>query len=241
MRVIRIGRSSQNDFPINDPYVGRFHCQIMQHDNGQYTLSDLGSSNGTYVNGIRVSGQTVLNPNDVVRIGNTTLPWRMYFEGGSGGGWQNPSYQPNPAYTPTPERGRNWFVVFYLILSLIGAVFTAVFQIITTVEVAELLDYFGIASPFITFLFMAVGSILIIVGSILLLAWRKSGYWLTFAGSALWLVMSIWLLIFAINFYSERLTIIAICTISSAIATPLILWAILQISKNSVRCWKWLR
>lgn len=80
MKVITIGREVDNDVVIDDGYASRHHLQIVQSDNGVYKLADFGSSNGTYVNGQRVKGEIVLEPNDVVRIGNTTIPWRMYFE-----------------------------------------------------------------------------------------------------------------------------------------------------------------
>ena len=80
MKVITIGRSSQNDVPINDGKVSRHHCQIIQHDDGSYSLSDFGSTNGTFVNGRQVHGEVRLNPTDVVRIGNTVLNWKNYFK-----------------------------------------------------------------------------------------------------------------------------------------------------------------
>lgn len=79
MKVITIGRSTQNDVVINDPYVGRNHLQIIQKDDGTFYVADFGSKNGTYINGRKVHGEALLSPNDVVRIGNTTLPWRSYF------------------------------------------------------------------------------------------------------------------------------------------------------------------
>lgn len=79
MKVITIGRSSQNNVIINDPKVSRHHCQIVQYDDGSYGIVDFGSTNGTYVNGRRVQSEERMNPNDVVRIGYTTLPWRSYF------------------------------------------------------------------------------------------------------------------------------------------------------------------
>ncbi len=79
MEVITIGRSSENNITVNDSQVSRHHCQIVQHDNGTYSLVDFGSTNGTYVNGQRISGQVALSPNDIVSIGSTTLPWQSYF------------------------------------------------------------------------------------------------------------------------------------------------------------------
>ena len=79
MKVITIGRSSDNNITINDPKVSRHHCQIVQFDNGTFGVVDFNSTNGTYVNGRLVHGQVHISDNDVVKIGDTTLPWRSYF------------------------------------------------------------------------------------------------------------------------------------------------------------------
>jgi hypothetical protein len=79
MKVITIGRSRDNDIVISDSYVSGHHLQIIQDDTGSFRLADFGSKNGTYVNGRKISGEIYLNPTDVVRIGNTTLPWKSYF------------------------------------------------------------------------------------------------------------------------------------------------------------------
>lgn len=79
MKVITIGRGSGNDVHINDRYVSRHHLQIVQDDYGHYKLVDFGSKNGSYVNGRRVQGEVCLSLDDIVQIGNTTLPWQTYF------------------------------------------------------------------------------------------------------------------------------------------------------------------
>ncbi len=79
MKVVTIGRSTQNDVVINDPYVGRNHLQIIQKNDGCFYVADFGSKNGTYINGRKVQGEVRLSSTDVVRIGNTTLPWKSYF------------------------------------------------------------------------------------------------------------------------------------------------------------------
>ena len=68
MKVITIGRNPDNDVCINDPYVGRHHCQIVQYDNGTYAIVDMGSTNGTYVNGKRIFGEAQLQPYDTVSL-----------------------------------------------------------------------------------------------------------------------------------------------------------------------------
>lgn len=79
MKIVKIGRSSTNDVNVDDPNVSRSHCQIIQDDYGNYTIIDTNSTNGTFVNGTKRHGEVKLNPNDIVRIGNTTLPWQTYF------------------------------------------------------------------------------------------------------------------------------------------------------------------
>ena len=107
MRVITIGRGDGNDIMINDSHASRHHMQIIKHDDGHYTLSDFGSTNGTFVNGQRINGEVPLSPNDVVRIGNTTLPSRNYFDVPPS---QYPPSAPPMKVDYIVERRRNWFV-----------------------------------------------------------------------------------------------------------------------------------
>ena len=79
MKVVTIGRNPDNNVVINDPIIGRHHLQIMQHDDGHFSVLDLNSKNGTFINGKRVYEEVELNPNDVIRVGRTTLPWSNYF------------------------------------------------------------------------------------------------------------------------------------------------------------------
>jgi aspartyl protease family protein len=78
MKVITIGRDTDNDVVINDAKVSRHHLQIVS-DGGNYRIVDFNSSNGTFVNDRKISGETALFANDIVRIGNTILPWQTYF------------------------------------------------------------------------------------------------------------------------------------------------------------------
>jgi pSer/pThr/pTyr-binding forkhead associated (FHA) protein len=69
--LIGIGRASDNDVIVDDPMVSRHHCQLkLQH--GAYSFTDLGSRNGSTVNGQAVS-QVALGPGDVIRVGDTEI------------------------------------------------------------------------------------------------------------------------------------------------------------------------
>ncbi len=66
-----IGRAPDNDLPLQDPSVSSHHARIDFH-NGQYFLSDLQSSNGTYVNNNRVD-QSPLNDKDLIALGSCRM------------------------------------------------------------------------------------------------------------------------------------------------------------------------
>lgn len=70
--VLTIGRSSSCDLVLPDSSVSRHHAEIRLRAEGG-VLSDLGSRNGTYINGQRVVGSCAIQPGDVIRIGNTQL------------------------------------------------------------------------------------------------------------------------------------------------------------------------
>lgn len=78
MKVITIGRGQDNDIVINDPLISRNHLQLIQKDDGTVSVVDLNSSNGTYVNGHKITGEHILSKNDTVLIGRTTLQWQKY-------------------------------------------------------------------------------------------------------------------------------------------------------------------
>lgn len=78
-KSIMIGRHPDNDVVIHDPCINKHCIRITQFEDGHFTLLDLQSAIGCYVNGSKVFGEIELHLRDVVRIGNTILPWLTYF------------------------------------------------------------------------------------------------------------------------------------------------------------------
>jgi len=66
--LISIGRDASNDISVNDAEVSRRHAR-MTLQGGKFVLEDLGSTNGTYVNGQRLTGPRVLKTGEVVALG----------------------------------------------------------------------------------------------------------------------------------------------------------------------------
>lgn len=73
--VVVMGRSNETDVVIDDPYASEFHLRLVSQENGMM-LHDLGSTNGTYVNGRRVSAPTELKRGDTIQVGKTVMEIR---------------------------------------------------------------------------------------------------------------------------------------------------------------------
>ena len=74
---LTVGRGSTGDGTLNgDPELSRAHARFIRTPSGEIVLDDLGSTNGTFVNGERVVGSRVLGATDSVRLGRNTLQVR---------------------------------------------------------------------------------------------------------------------------------------------------------------------
>jgi pSer/pThr/pTyr-binding forkhead associated (FHA) protein len=70
-----IGRGDQANLRLPDVGISRRHARL-DYDGAQVVLTDLGSTNGSMVNGQRISA-VALNPGDMIQIGTTTLTFRV--------------------------------------------------------------------------------------------------------------------------------------------------------------------
>ena len=84
------------DLVIEDPGVSRRHARVFP-DNGSLVVEDLGSSNGTYVNGERISGPVTLGAGDEVQLGDTVI--------GVAGGTAATAVMPAGAPSTEPRAG----------------------------------------------------------------------------------------------------------------------------------------
>jgi hypothetical protein len=72
-RQLTVGRGAQNDVSIEgDEFASAQHVRVEPRRDGVW-VSDIGSTNGTYVNGSRIDGPRKLRQGDVVRVGETEL------------------------------------------------------------------------------------------------------------------------------------------------------------------------
>lgn len=77
MQILTIGRESSNNIVLPDSMVSRHHAHLIIGFDGQVTIKDIGSSNGTYVNGNRVT-ESNLKTGDVVKCGTVFLDWQNF-------------------------------------------------------------------------------------------------------------------------------------------------------------------
>jgi pSer/pThr/pTyr-binding forkhead associated (FHA) protein len=73
-----IGRVDDNTFPIAESSVSSHHCEILLRGN-DVVVNDLNSTNGTFINGDKITGEAVLKPGQILRLGQVEL--RLEVEG----------------------------------------------------------------------------------------------------------------------------------------------------------------
>lgn len=73
-RRVQIGPTTEQEITLFDDYISAPHCSI-RYEGGSFIITDLGSSNKTYVNDERVTEQELLD-NDKIKVGNTELKFK---------------------------------------------------------------------------------------------------------------------------------------------------------------------
>jgi predicted component of type VI protein secretion system len=67
-----IGRVDDNTFPIPEGSVSSHHCEVLLRG-GEVVINDLNSTNGTFINGRQVTGEAVLKPGQILRLGQVEI------------------------------------------------------------------------------------------------------------------------------------------------------------------------
>jgi predicted component of type VI protein secretion system len=101
---ISIGRDSSNEIPVNDAEVSRRHSRLT-FQGGKYVLEDMGSTNGTFVNGQRLTGPRVLKSGEVVSLGEQIVFVYEAVDSDPGATMVSPrniSAPPRPVAVPPP-------------------------------------------------------------------------------------------------------------------------------------------
>ncbi len=70
--VTTLGRSLDCDIALNDTFLSAEHARLLLQD-GEWFVEDAGSTNGTFINGFEVRGETAIKAGDIIRIGRVEL------------------------------------------------------------------------------------------------------------------------------------------------------------------------
>ncbi|HFD38412.1 MAG TPA: FHA domain-containing protein, partial [Anaerolineae bacterium] len=131
--VVVIGRGSGSDIILQDSQASRKHAEISQQGD-QYYIRDLGSTNGTYVNGQRITGSHPLRPGDSIQIGDTVLvsaPMGAVATAAPADDWESSLYA---SQVGAPAGGgKRWLVVGAIgavVILLLAAVAAAAWMLI---------------------------------------------------------------------------------------------------------------
>jgi pSer/pThr/pTyr-binding forkhead associated (FHA) protein len=74
---LKFGRAGSVDVPLTDVYVSDEHAEVLpDRDDSGWLVRDLGSTNGTFLNGAKVTGPTALAAGDQIRMGKTRIEVR---------------------------------------------------------------------------------------------------------------------------------------------------------------------
>lgn len=118
----RIGRERDNDLVLTDPRISRYHA-IIELAEGQWTIRDLGSANGTSVNGQPISEAYPLSPDDRITVGDTELVFQPSRTGSEvsaplpGSRPEKPASSLSPSISP--RWGRGWVVGGLVLLAVV--------------------------------------------------------------------------------------------------------------------------
>ncbi|RRD50778.1 FHA domain-containing protein [Arachnia propionica] len=71
--TINLGRTADSTILLDDDYASSRHAQLNQRDAETWVVTDLNSTNGTYLNGTRLTQPTPMTVDDILRIGRTMM------------------------------------------------------------------------------------------------------------------------------------------------------------------------
>ena len=142
---VTLGRDLSNDIPVPDAEISRRHARFIVKPDGVY-IEDLGSTNGTFLNGVRLSSPKRLTHGDLVTLAESTV-MSFEWEGAREAAGYTPTYhaepprpepvqpRPEPVYQtvepPVPQRmlapepipaakpRKPWYMNFFLVLLII--------------------------------------------------------------------------------------------------------------------------
>lgn len=126
-KLLRVGRGENdgqgkdNDIIINESSISRAHLEVFVDTDGNVFITDLNSTNGTFINGLQLKGDSMLRRGDVLTLGNSKpILWEDWQK--LGGADQSPSFSSTGAPSPSesyenmsvPPKKKNKFLPYII-------------------------------------------------------------------------------------------------------------------------------
>jgi hypothetical protein len=118
-RKLTMGRDPDSDIRLDDPEVSRWHAVLLR-TGSEWLIDDIGSTNGTYVNGSRITARTTLHTGDTMELGNASL---TFHQRGARHGSDSEASGGRGSQSRTPRKQRNTLrraIIAALVLWVIG-------------------------------------------------------------------------------------------------------------------------
>jgi pSer/pThr/pTyr-binding forkhead associated (FHA) protein len=135
-----VGRGAHNDVRLNDESVSETHAKLQRREDGWYVV-DMGSTNGTYVGGARISGEQLLEGSPDIRFGGMKMRFTVAGTSSAAEAEQTGGTRaiasverprkvtPAPAATAEPvSRGTGVPTILWILLIVVAAAVYFVFQ-----------------------------------------------------------------------------------------------------------------
>jgi predicted component of type VI protein secretion system len=146
-----IGREEETEISVRDPEVSRRHARI-SWQSGNYSVEDLGSTNGTFLNGALVTSPQPLRSGDTIGMGQTLLVFQTEASAVTAQApvppVSAPPPQPSPAAAPAEQKSGNsqcllWGCGCLILLGLFSIILVGIAIIIFGQEIQPLFDSLG--------------------------------------------------------------------------------------------------
>jgi predicted component of type VI protein secretion system len=146
-----IGREEETEISVRDPEVSRRHARISWQGE-DYVIEDLGSTNGTFLNGALLTSPQLLRSGDTIGMGQTLLVFQTEANAVTAQAPVPQDYPatppPSPAATPAGQKSRNsqcllWGCGCLILLGLFSIIVVGVAIILFGQEIQLILDTLG--------------------------------------------------------------------------------------------------
>lgn len=146
-----LGRDETAEISIRDPEVSRRHARVVWQS-GSYYVEDLGSTNGTFLNGALVVSPQALQPGDTIGIGQTLLVFQMQVGAvppqATSVSEAPAAPPPSPAAEPAAPKSRSrcmvWGCGCVILLGLVLVVLAVVAMVVFAEDIQPIFDELGI-------------------------------------------------------------------------------------------------